>query len=1107
MSDSVKIYKAFKALTSKGGCYHDKWIMDESLVRILRRHVPSLKGIDNMRFKLVKRLNRDVGAFDDSNINKFYSATFQTGCPFDNKNRRIVYYYIGTGRHPKKPSAATDVTCTQAPSILSFSATNNRQRSCNKPEQLSFHEDTGSAGKKKKNNNPNKRKPTTTTASVTPTPKKKKSTETPRSPRRSDRLLKFVPNVTEINVLDIDEDEDDNNDEDANNNNSNSDDSGGTGDGEGDDSSSNKTPNIYWQSPEAALLFGFDEDADVYNGVQQIIKSLEVVAQSANGYEEANIIELHKDSQLTKHALWDLRNKCMYLRVAYVIALDKLCVGFRWKECCDRAARMINDLTQINAASGTTIMKWNRIFRVNHQFPNSDPYVANGIKRKPAVFEVFPTAAVDMSNFILDKLDHFTVELLREHFNTTMIDALNEEVTNNEGITEDSDEYQLVKRYINHPPSYSTVLRWVGYLGFKRQLSKKCYYVDGHEYPEQLRHRSWLTSEYLSVLEYRSHRWVHLSQTEYTELKESLDEGDKARDMLDQVAHKFKGDNDEDMLEFHVDKHDRLQEIANEKYGAFGGRVSVRKKEGDKPAIIFGQDEAIFNAHLSRTHQWVDPNGRRAIMPKTNGAGIMISAFQSRELGWGIPITEDQLSEINAARANQEYFDKEAAMAVNGHTKKMKLESSPGIIKFSYGNKNGYWSGNHMVLQAEDVIDCLKVILGDVYEYVFLFDSSSGHAKKRKNGLDAKELKKKWHSSSSEIRSTKIKEEEGYVGPYYDAYNPVMVTIGEEQTMMFTSESDKAVGPFWLTIEEREQLRYDREVEIPVNKRKPRDKTKAELIAELIQTHWGQTEGTDKLRKMLHAELAKKAEATGIDVKITPTTKTVYGWEGKGKGLLQIAYERGWVDLSTFSRGSYQVMKFDDDGNLIPDLSLRHLLANCTDFMMEQSQLEHVCGSIGARVIITTKYHCEYAGEGVEYSWGFSKAIYRRSPLALKKTTSDFLALVDQCISRDVLTIHMIRKFSKRARSYMETYKMLEMEAETDDHVSENLPIPHKRIETLKKMLKCHRAAIDFDKGFIMKTVDFDFKRDLISKEKKVNVTLRVKPETKKMKKKSPKKK
>ena len=214
-----------------------------------------------------------------------------------------------------------------------------------------------------------------------------------------------------------------------------------------------------------------------------------------------------------------------------------------------------------------------------------------------------------MSNFILDKLDHFNVELVREHFNATIIEQLNEEVTNNDLFTEDSEEYKLVARYIEHPPSYSTVLRWVGYLGFKRELSKKCYYVDGHEYPEQLKHRSWFTTEYLSVLEVRSHRWVHLSQTEFDDLKKALGDDDKAhkaKQMLDVVSYPFKGDNDEDMFEFHVDKHQRLQEIANEKYGAFGGRVSIRKKDGDKPVIIFGQDEAIFNAHMSRTHQWVD---------------------------------------------------------------------------------------------------------------------------------------------------------------------------------------------------------------------------------------------------------------------------------------------------------------------------------------------------------------------------------------------------------------------------------------------------------------------------------------------------------------------
>jgi len=36
----------------------------------------------------------------------------------------------------------------------------------------------------------------------------------------------------------------------------------------------------------------------------------------------------------------------------------------------------------------------------------------------------------------------------------------------------------------------------------------------------------------------------------------------------------------------------------------------------------------------------------------------------------------------------------------------------------------------------------------------------------------------------------------------------------------------------------------------------------------------------------------------------------------------------------------------------------------------EKSQLEYVCESLGVEALITTKYHAEYAGEGIEYSWG-----------------------------------------------------------------------------------------------------------------------------------------
>lgn len=1102
MNDGNTLFEyLFTRLISKSDTYRGRWICDQSLVEILHRHYTNVDKDNTLRNKLVQRLNKAAGPFNSSNVHKIYHKNFTTSCPFNSSLRRMVhYYYFGKGEKvPNEPIRAAELLCTEIEHIQSYSATNNRQRSCNKPEQVSFPDD-GCAGKKKNKNNENKRKEATKSsaaAPITPTPQKRT--------RRSQRLVEqqqspLVPFVTNVGRLEDENNQVDDEDEDEDDDNNNS-----SGDIDGDNSSNNQTPNIIWQSPEAAALFGFDEGADVYNGLVQLVESLTLVGQSANGYEEAGVIDLHEDSKLTKHALFDLRNKCLYLRVAYSIALAEYRVGFPFQACCDKAARLLNDLTLFNAATGRTIMNWNRIFRVNHQFPNPNPYVANGIKRKPTLFEVFPTAAVDVSNFILDHLEHFSVELLREHFNTTMIKQLNEEVKTNINFTEDSEEFQLVDRYLKNPPSYSTVGRWVGYLGFKREVSKKCYYVDGHEYAEQIEHRSRLTDEYLSVLEPRSHRWVHLSQTEFDDLKTALEDdkdGEKAKDMLDKVAYKFKGVDEKVYFEFHVDKHVRLQKIANDKYGAFGGRVSIRKKAEDKPVIIFGQDEAIFNAFLSRTHQWVDPNGRRAIMPKTVGAGIMISAFQSRELGWGIPITEDQLKEINAARANQEYFDKAAAIAVNGNTKKQPLESSPGILKFAYG-KNGYWTGNHTILQTEDIIDCVKVILGDEYEYVFLFDSSSGHAKKRVDGLDAKEMNKNWHSTPSQARNTKIERQEEFVGPYYDASNPAMVTIGQEQTMNFTSED---VGPFWLTAEERERQRHDREVEIPEDKRKERHKVKKELISELMDTEWGKKEGEIRLWKMTHAELAKMAQASSIDIKITPTTKMIYGWEGKGKGLLQIAYERGWIDIATFRKGSYQVMKYDDEGNLVPELSLRHLLANCTDFLSEQSQLEYVCESLGVRALITTKYHAEYAGEGVEYSWGFSKALYRRHPLAQKKTTADFLALVDKCISREVLTVDLIRKFSARARGYMETYKMLEIEAkntkETEGNSSEDAPIPHKRIETLKKVLKCHRAAIDFDKSFIMKTVyakDFDFKNDLLKKEEKLNFSLRVKRENTKV--------
>ena len=100
-------------------------------------------------------------------------------------------------------------------------------------------------------------------------------------------------------------------------------------------------------------------------------------------------------------------------------------------------------------------------------------------------------------------------------------------------------------------------------------------------------------------------------------------------------------------------------------------------------------------------------------------------------------------------------------------------------------------------------------------------------------------------------------------------------------------------------------------------------------------------------------------------------------------------------------------------------------------------------------MIITTKYHTEYAGEGIEYSWGYSKSLYQRHPLAAKKGRYNFIKLVDKYISRDTITTNMVRKFSKRARGYMAAYKALE----SDEMKENNKPaeISHRMIEKMKK--------------------------------------------------------
>jgi hypothetical protein len=129
--------------------------------------------------------------------------------------------------------------------------------------------------------------------------------------------------------------------------------------------------------------------------------------------------------------------------------------------------------------------------------------------------------------------------------------------------------------------------------------------------------------------------------------------------------------------------------------------------------------------------------------------------------------------------------------------------------------------------------------------------------------------------------------------------------------------------------------------------------------------------------------------------------KVKEGWLGKPKGMIQILWERGWVNSSkAMTARSMRYSKdgkkedFGEDGKLKEasrQYALSYLLQQCTNFKCEKSNSEHLATELSGRdttisILFTPKYHCELAGEGIEYCWGAAKGMYRKLPLNQKKS-------------------------------------------------------------------------------------------------------------------------
>ena len=127
-------------------------------------------------------------------------------------------------------------------------------------------------------------------------------------------------------------------------------------------------------------------------------------------------------------------------------------------------------------------------------------------------------------------------------------------------------------------------------------------------------------------------------------------------------------------------------------------------------------------------------------------------------------MTEAEIRKVNDWRTLQ----------YTGSSAKTPLSASPGIRYLVYG-KDIYWNFERLAVQVEDVMDCLECLYPHL-QFLLEFDHSSGHTKKKPDGLFVENMNLGVRVSSKKMRSSKMTE--GCLA----AHNPLNINMEKKNS-------------------------------------------------------------------------------------------------------------------------------------------------------------------------------------------------------------------------------------------------------------------------------------------------------------------------------------
>ena len=223
----------------------------------------------------------------------------------------------------------------------------------------------------------------------------------------------------------------------------------------------NPQKNWYWESAEAAKLFGCEYGVDdVQTKLRERVKLLKNVNKTPNGWKTVIPSDGYED-KYTDHDIMHLRHKAQYLVKTYLIALKEMNKK-TFLDCCDMASKDLVELGLIKAVR-TTIQKYNMEFRQNHVFAHPRRVTAEPRKAQIAkdIFYYFPQAKDRFIEIATINKHQLTGKFMANEMNRTIVPELERQSRENNCFDDGSPGQDMLVKLLANPFSFARALNYM----------------------------------------------------------------------------------------------------------------------------------------------------------------------------------------------------------------------------------------------------------------------------------------------------------------------------------------------------------------------------------------------------------------------------------------------------------------------------------------------------------------------------------------------------------------------------------------------------------------------------------------------------------------------